>query len=203
MHIVGLTGGIGSGKSQVSDIFDSLGVQVIDLDKINKKITQKGCIGYKEIIKYWGELYLDKSKNINKRKLQSDIFSKPECKIKIEEILHPLIYKESLRQIKETTKAAYIVIVIPLLFETKKYHELIDESLLVDCSEDLQLDRILDRDRISYELAKKIIEAQMSRKDKVRKASTVIENISSKKILKKNILYYHKNILRKLNEKLL
>ena len=108
-----------------------------------------------------------------------------------------------MRQIKETTKAAYIVIVIPLLFETKKYHELIDESLLVDCSEDLQLDRILDRDRISYELAKKIIEAQMSRKDKVRKASTVIENISSKKILKKNILYYHKNILRKLNEKLL
>ena len=203
MHIIGLTGGIGSGKSIASEIFDNLGVPIIDLDKINKKITQKNSIGYKEIIKNWGDLYLDKSMNIDRKKLQSDIFTKSQCKRKIEEILHPLIYKDVVRQIDEVSNAAYIIIVIPLLFETTTYQKLINESLLIDCSEDLQLERIRTRDGIPGELAKKIIKAQMSRNDKIKKANNVIKNISSKKILKENILYYHKNILEKLNEKLL
>tara|TARA_B100000768_G_C11280553_1_gene378322 strand:- start:1379 stop:1990 length:612 start_codon:yes stop_codon:yes gene_type:complete len=203
MHIIGLTGGIGSGKSMASEIFDGLGVRIIDLDKINKKITQKDSLGYKEIIKYWGNYYLDESMNLDRKKLQSDIFTKPECKRKIEEILHPLIYKECLRQINETSRAAYIIIVVPLLFETAKYKKLINESLLIDCSENLQLTRISERDGITDELAKKIITVQMSRNDKIKKATTVIENIKSKKILKENILYYHNNILKKLNEKLI
>ncbi|MDG2253225.1 MAG: dephospho-CoA kinase [Methylophilaceae bacterium] len=203
MHIIGLTGGIGSGKSIASEIFDNLGVPIVDLDKINKKITQKNSIGYKEIIKNWGDLYLDKSMNIDRKKLQSDIFTKSQCKRKIEEILHPLIYKDVVRQIDEVSNAAYIIIVIPLLFETTTYQKLINESLLIDCSEDLQLERIRTRDGIPDELAKKIIKAQMSRNDKIKKANNVIKNISSKKILKENILYYHKNILEKLNEKLL
>ena len=203
MHIIGLTGGIGSGKSMASEIFDGLGVRIIDLDKINKKITQKYSLGYKEIIKYWGNYYLDESMNLDRKKLQSDIFTKPECKRKIEEILHPLIYKECLRQINETSRAAYIIIVVPLLFETAKYKKIINESLLIDCSENLQLTRISERDGITDELAKKIITVQMSRNDKIKKATTVIENIKSKKILKENILYYHNNILKKLNEKLI
>ena len=203
MHIIGLTGGIGSGKSMASEIFDGLGVRIIDLDKINKKITQKDSLGYKEIIKYWGNYYLDESMNLDRKKLQSDIFTKPECKRKIEEILHPLIYKECLRQINETSRAAYIIIVVPLLFETTTYKKLINESLLIDCSENLQLTRISERDGITDELAKKIINVQMSRNDKIKEATTVIENIKSKKILKENILYYHNNILKKLNEKLI
>ena len=203
MHIIGLTGGIGSGKSMASEIFDGLGVRIIDLDKINKKITQKDSLGYKEIIKYWGNYYLDESMNLDRKKLQSDIFTKPECKRKIEEILHPLIYKECLRQINEISRAAYIIIVVPLLFETATYKKLINESLLIDCSENLQLTRISERDGITDELAKKIINVQMSRNDKIKEATTVIENIKSKKILKENILYYHNNILKKLNEKLI
>ena len=203
MHIIGLTGGIGSGKSMASEIFDGLGVRIIDLDKINKKITQEDSLGYKEIIKYWGNYYLDESMNLDRKKLQSDIFTKPECKRKIEEILHPLIYKECLRQINETSRAAYIIIVVPLLFETTTYKKLINESLLIDCSENLQLTRISERDGITNELAKKIINVQMSRNDKIKKATTVIENIRSKKILKENILYYHNNLLKKLNEKLI
>ena len=89
MHIIGLTGGIGSGKSIASEIFDNLGVPIIDLDKINKKITQKNSIGYKEIIKNWGDLYLDKSMNIDRKKLQSDIFTKSQCKRKIINIKKP------------------------------------------------------------------------------------------------------------------
>lgn len=198
MHIIGLTGGIGSGKSMASEILDGLGVPIIDLDTINKLITQKDSSGYKEIIKYWGKDYLDDSMNIDRKKLKSDIFNKPKYKRKIEEILHPLIYNECLRQINKTSSATYIVIVIPLLFETTRYQKLINESLLIDCSENLQLARIRERDEITDEFAKKIINVQMSRNDKIKKATTVIENISSKKILKENILYYHNSIIRKL-----
>ena len=92
--------------------------------------------------------------------------------------------------------------VIPLLFETTTYQKIINESLLIDCSEELQLKRIIKRDGITNELAKKIMGAQMTRNKKINEADTIIENNGSKNILKTNILYYHKNILEKLNEKL-
>jgi dephospho-CoA kinase len=203
MHIIGLTGGIGSGKSLASAIFIDLGVTIIDLDKIAKNICQKDSIGYEEIVKEFGPSYLDKSMNIDRKKLQSDVFSKQQCKEKLEEILHPLIYKEFLSCVKETTNTPYIVVVVPLLFETTKYQKIINESLLIDCSEDLQIKRIIKRDGITNELAKKIMGAQMTRNKKIIRADSVIENGGNKKILRTNILYYHKNILKKLDEKIL
>jgi len=203
MHIIGLTGGIGSGKSLASSIFNDLGVPIIDLDMIAKNISKKDLVGYKEIVKMFGSFYLDKSMNIDRKKLQADVFSRPQCKKKLEEILHPLIYEEFLSLIKETSNTPYIVVVIPLLFETKTYQKIINESLLIDCSEELQLKRIIERDKITNELAKKIIASQMARNNKKNKANTVIENGGSKNTLQTNILYYHNNILKKLDEKLL
>jgi len=201
MHIIGLTGGIGSGKSLAAAIFNDLGVTIIDLDTISKNISQKNSIGYREIVKKFGSLYLDKLLNIDRKKLQLDVFSNPQCKEKLEGILHPLIYKEFLNCIKKTTGTPYIVVVIPLLFETPTYQEIINESLLIDCPENLQLKRIIERDRITNELAKKIMASQMARNKKIIKASTVIENDGSKDTLQTNILYYHRNILKKLDEK--
>ncbi|MDC0423154.1 dephospho-CoA kinase [Methylophilaceae bacterium] len=203
MHIIGLTGGIGSGKSLASSIFEDLGVPIIDLDMIAKKISQKNEEGYKEIVKKFGSFYLDQSKNIDRKKLQADVFSKPQYKKMLEEILHPLIYKEFLTRIKANNNKIYIIVVIPLLFETTTYQKIINESLLIDCSEELQLKRIIKRDGITNELAKKIMGAQMTRNKKINEADTIIENNGSKNILKTNILYYHKDILEKLNEKLL
>jgi|TARA_B110000971_G_scaffold181628_1_gene188445 dephospho-CoA kinase len=203
MHIVGLTGGIGSGKSLASSIFEDLGVPIIDLDKIAKEISKKNAIGYKEIVKKFGLLYLDKSMNIDRKKLQNDVFSKPKCKKIVEEILHPLIYKELLSRIRETTNRPYIVVVVPLLFEKKTYQKIINESLLIDCSEHLQLKRIIERDGITSKLAKKIMGSQMTRDKKLNEANTTIENSGSENTLQTNIMYYHKNILKKLNEKLL
>jgi dephospho-CoA kinase len=203
MHIIGLTGGIGSGKSLASEIFNNLGIVIIDLDEIAKNISQKDSIGYKEIVKAFGTLYLDKLMNIDRKKLQSDIFSKPKCKKKLEEIMHPLIYREFISAAKEITNAPYIVAVVPLLFETTTYQKIINESLLIDCSEDLQLKRITERDGMTNKLAKKIMGAQMTRNKKITKANKVIENGGSKDTLRTNILYYHENMLKKLNEKLL
>ena len=203
MHIIGLTGGIGSGKSLASSIFEDLGVPIIDLDMIAKKISQKNEEGYKEIVKKFGSFYLDQSKNIDRKKLQADVFSKPQYKKMLEAILHPLIYKEFLTRIKANNNKIYIIVVIPLLFETTTYQKIINESLLIDCSEELQLKRIIKRDGITNELAKKIMGAQMTRNKKINEADTIIENNGSKNILKTNILYYHKDILEKLHEKLL
>jgi dephospho-CoA kinase len=203
MHIIGLTGGIGSGKSLASEIFQSLGVPIIDLDKINKKIIKRYSVGYEEIVSKFGSYYLDKSMDIDKKKLQSDMFTKPECKKRVEEILHPLIYKEFLSQTKEITNAQYIVVVVPLLFETIKYQKIINESLLIDCPEDLQLERLTFRDGISDELAREIIKAQMTRNEKIKKANVIIENQGSKNTLKNSIVYYHETKLRQLDETLI
>jgi dephospho-CoA kinase len=202
MYIIGLTGGIGSGKTMASGAFTHLGVPVIDLDEIAKNLTKKGSKGYNEIVKYFGQHYLNDSGDIDRRKLRADIFLMPKCKNRIESILHPLIYQECLAAIKENDAAAYIVIVIPLLFETNTYQVIINENLLIDCSEELQLKRVINRDLIEKKLAMKIINSQMKRQDKLNKAENIINNEASKDILEKNILYYHENLLKKLGVKI-
>lgn len=200
MLIIGLTGGIGSGKSEASKIFKSLGATILDLDDIAKKITKKNALGYNKIIEYFGNAYLDELLNIDRKKLRAEMFFSEELKNKIEELLHPLIFNECQNLIKKISSPTYVVIVIPLLFENSTYRNIISQSLLIDCSEETQLKRVLSRDGITKELAKKIIYSQMKREEKIMIADNIINNEFSKDILEKNIVYYHKNIIKKLKE---
>ena len=201
MYVVGMTGGIGSGKSEATKSFVRLTVPIIDLDDIARQITQKGCAGYSEIIKYFGNIYLDKDKKINRKALKIDIFNSPELKNKIESILHPIIYKECKKQICQYKAAEYIVIVIPLLFETKNYIKLIDESLLIDCEQETQFKRLSTRDKLNKKLTKSIINSQLPRDAKIKKASKVIQNNFNKGCLKHEIYKYHKELSVKVNKK--
>jgi len=196
-----MTGGIGSGKSEATKSFVRLTVPIIDLDDIARQITQKGCAGYSEIIKYFGNIYLDKDKKINRKALKIDIFNSPELKNKIESILHPIIYKECKKQICQYKAAKYIVIVIPLLFETKNYIKLIDESLLIDCEQETQFKRLSTRDKLNKKLTKSIINSQLPRDEKIKKASKVIQNNFNKDFLKHEIYKYHKELSVKVNKK--
>ena len=196
-----MTGGIGSGKSEATKSFVRLTVPIIDLDDIARQITQKGCAGYIEIIKYFGNIYLDKDKKINRKALKIDIFNSPELKNKIESILHPIIYKECKKQICQYKAAKYIVIVIPLLFETKNYIKLIDESLLIDCEQETQFKRLSTRDKLNKKLTKSIINSQLPRDEKIKKASKVIQNNFNKDFLKHEIYKYHKELSVKVNKK--
>tara|TARA_B100000795_G_scaffold43370_1_gene28426 strand:- start:1079 stop:1669 length:591 start_codon:yes stop_codon:yes gene_type:complete len=196
-----MTGGIGSGKSEATKSFVRLTVPIIDLDDIARQITQKGCAGYIEIIKYFGNIYLDKDKKINRKALKIDIFNSPELKNKIESILHPIIYKECKKQICQYKAAKYIVIVIPLLFETKNYIKLIDESLLIDCEQETQFKRLSTRDKLNKKLTKSIINSQLPRDEKIKKASKVIQNNLNKDFLKHEIYKYHKELSVKVNKK--
>ena len=201
MYIVGLTGGIGSGKSETAKIFDALSVPLIDLDNIAHEITQKNSPGYVGIIKYFGTKYLDKNNEIIRAKLRYDVFRNPKIKKKIESILHPLIFKECKKKISRYKSDEYIVIVIPLLFETKNYIKLIDESLFIDCDKETQFKRVSTRDKLNKKLTKSIINSQLPRDAKIKKASKVIQNNFNKGFLKHEIYKYHKELSVKVNKK--
>ena len=198
-----MTGGIGSGKSETKKIFTELSVPVIDLDDIAHQITQKGCAGYDGITTNFGNIYHDKNENINRKKLKVDIFNSAELKNKIESILHPIILKECKNQIHKYKTEKYIVIIIALLFETESYLKLIDESVLVDCDEEIQFNRVSSRDKIDKKLIKSIIKSQLPRADKIKRADKIINNNLSKASLKEEIYRYHHDLKLRINKKII
>jgi len=201
LHIVGVTGGIGSGKSEAAKAFMSLSVPVIELDEIARQITQKNHPGYVQITKLFGSKYLDKNKEIIRKKLKIDIFNDSEKKEKIESILHPIILKECKKKINQYKSEEYIVIVVALLFETGSYLRFIDESVLIDCDEEIQFKRVNSRDKVDKNLIKSIIKSQLPRNQKIKKADTIIHNNLSKSHLKKEIYRYHNDLKLKINKK--
>jgi len=199
MYIVGLTGGIGSGKSEAAKVFTELSVPLIDLDDIAHKITEKKQLGYLGIKKKFGEKYFDKNKELLRKDLQKDLFNSNKTKKEVESILHPIIFDECKKQIKKYVFEEYIVIVIPLLYETKNYLKLIDETLLIDCNEKIQIKRVISRDQLDKKIIELIIQSQLSRDKKIKKADKIINNDLTIDILKNNIVRYHKNLKLKLN----
>ena len=201
MYIVGVTGGIGSGKSEAAKTFASLSVPVIDLDDIARQITQKNNPGYVEITKNFGNKYLDKNKELNRKSLKIDIFNSSEVKRKIESILHPIILTEYKKQIIKYKSEKYVVIMIALLFETESYLKLIDESLLIDCDEESQFDRVSSRDKLDKNLIKSIIKSQLSRVQRIKRADNIIINNLSKDKLKDKIYKYHNDLKLRIDKK--
>ncbi|MGE4596432.1 MAG: dephospho-CoA kinase [Methylophilaceae bacterium] len=202
MFRIGLTGGIGSGKSEVAKIFKSLNIPVIDLDEISKEITKKDNTGYREIIDHYGDFYLDINKELKRKKIQDDIFSSPKTKTEFESILHPIIYQKCIHKLQNYSDQDFVVIVIPLFFESNTYTKIISESLLIDCEEQVQINRVMSRDNISIELIKKIISNQMNRKEKQKKSDKIITNNTDKisELTEKVMTYYNYLLQKKLKK---
>jgi dephospho-CoA kinase len=196
MFIIGLTGGIGSGKSAATKILKEIGLKNIDLDQITHDLMKPGKIGYIEIKKEFGGKYIDINNAIDRKLLRNEIFSSLELKKRIESILHPNIFKECNKKLNKLKHEKYLVLVIPLLFETKTYTNLIDESLLIDCSFRTQIERVICRDGVSEALANRIIKNQMSRDRKLLLADKVILNDGNIHNLKVQLESYYKNLLK-------
>ena len=199
MHIIGLTGGIGSGKSEAAKIFSSLGAKIIDLDVIAHDLTAKNALGYSLIIEQFGDDFLNKKKDIDRKKLRKSIFEDKKIKKDVESILHPLIMKECQNQIKILHNELYLILVVPLLFESANYLKLINESLLIDCSEKTQLKRVTNRDGSNPKLIKLIIKSQADRNLRIKKADKIILNEGSLEDLSNNIQLIHKDIITKID----
>lgn len=198
MHIVGLTGGIGSGKSMAALFFKELNVPVIDLDDIAKEITTKNNEGYNEIVKKFGVRYLNDKKEINRYLIKAEIFNDPKLKKEFEQLIHPLIYTACLNQIDNFHTQTYLILIVPLLFETKTYLGLIQESLLIDCKISTQKERVCSRDKLDSNLIDKIIASQLERSERQEKADNIITNDGSVDELKKKIKIFHDNIIKRL-----
>tara|TARA_B100000029_G_scaffold498825_1_gene568227 strand:+ start:38 stop:652 length:615 start_codon:yes stop_codon:yes gene_type:complete len=196
---IALTGGIGSGKSVVASLFEDLNVPIIDSDKISKNITLPAGICFKKIVREFGEKILTKKGEINRNKLRKIIFNNDKNRIKLENILHPVIFKNINSEIS-LINHPYSIVIIPLLIETESTQQF-DRVLLVDTPEKLQLERIIKRDKISPELLKKIINTQATREERLKYADDIIVNDSKIINLKNSIRALHEKYLILSSEK--
>ena len=171
---IGLTGGIGSGKTTVSDMFEELGVPVIDADIISRQITQKDGAAYGPIVGLFGKTIISDSGELKRDKLRELVFNNANLRKRLEAIIHPLVRAEIANQIR-ITSYPYCLISVPLLLETAKREDF-DLILIIDCPEDLQLMRASHRDGVTIEEIKKIIASQTDRKTRLDNADDVIYN---------------------------
>lgn len=172
-YIVGLTGGIGSGKSTVSKMFEDLGAEIIDADLIGRELLQPGSAALTEVENYFGK-QLFQGNGLDRAKLREIIFTDPVAKAWLEQLLHPLIRAEILRRIEHATRP-WVLLSAPLLLENKSY-DFVDKVLIVDAPESLQVARTRARDKVSEQQVASIMAAQMSREDRLMAADHIIDN---------------------------
>lgn len=173
-YVVGLTGGIGSGKTTVSDLFAELGVEIIDADIVARQVVEKGTPLLAQIVEHFGEDILNAEKELDRAKLRQIVFNNETEKNWLNNLLHPAIRAEMVKKLQEST-ACYVIWVVPLLIENK-LTEFCDRVLVIDVSPEIQLERATRRDKSKTETIKNIMAAQVSRAERLSYADDVIEN---------------------------
>ncbi len=191
--IVGLTGGIGSGKSAAGKYFVELGIDVIDADDISKNILDKNIKAKELFIKNFGDKFLDKKNNINRDLLRSEIFVNEEKKNILESIIHPIVREEIAKFINQSD-SIYKLIMVPLIYETNS-QDFYDKIIVVDCNEENQILRASERDNKSKENIINIIKNQASRENRNSIADEIILNDSTLDNLRDQVIKVHQKLL--------
>ncbi|CAA6823410.1 MAG: Dephospho-CoA kinase (EC [uncultured Thiotrichaceae bacterium] len=195
MFKVGLTGGIGSGKSSAVRYFQSLGIKVLDADQIARQIVQAGQPALQQIKQEFGESALDESGALNRSWMREQIFTEPESKDRLEAITHPLIRQRIIQAMAEPHVTDYLIVDIPLLIE-KAYQSLFDAVLVVDCLPEQQIKRVQQRDGSDIALIKGIMKAQASRGERQQSATHVLDNSDTLVHLHQQIDRLHQAFLK-------
>lgn len=172
---VGLTGGIGSGKTTVADMFAARGAAIIDTDLIAHQLTAPGGAAIPDIQTQFGEEFLKADGAMNRAKMREHVFAEPAAKARLEAILHPLIRSESERAAREA-QGLYLVFVVPLLVESESWRQRVSRVLVVDCSEETQVKRVMNRSGLAEAQVRAIMTAQASRQERLSVADDVIDN---------------------------
>lgn len=195
MKVIGLTGGIATGKSTVSKMFQKNNIPVIDTDKIARDVMEINHAAYLKVVAYFGIEILLPTGEINRKKLGEIIFDNKEKRERLNSIVHPEVKKVVLEEIKVYQGLGYEIVVVdvPLLFESK-FDKLCDITIVVYVEEQIQYERLMKRDNLSFEEAKKRIEAQMKLSDKVKLADFIIDNSGTIKNTEKQFI----NLLNKI-----
>lgn len=180
--ILGLTGGIATGKSLVSDYFKSKGYPVIDADQVSRQVVEAGSLGLSQVADHFGSHILFENDELDRKKLGQLIFSDSEKRKELNAIMHPLIRSEVLKQLNQLKKEGYdlIVLDLPLLFESS-YEDQVDQVMVVHINKDLQLKRLMKRNDLSQREALQRIHSQMPLEEKMKKSQVLIDNSGTKK----------------------
>ena len=172
--IIGLTGGIGSGKTTVANMFIELGIEAVDADVVAREVVDVGTPALNQIAEHFGDQVLHNNGSLNRAQLREIVFHSPEKKDWLNNLLHPLIREEMARQIAQC-QSPYCLLIAPLLFENG-LDKSVSRTLVIDVPEETQIARTLSRDESDEATIKNIINAQINRKDRLSMADDVIDN---------------------------
>ena len=191
-YVIGLTGGIACGKSAVSNIFEKQGIPIIDTDIISKQLMQKGGKCYEEVVSFFPDCVVDGT--LSRSLLKNAVFSDKQKLAMLNDITHKHIRQATENEIAKNS--GVMVVVVPLMFESG-FDKFCDCIIDVACSEDVRINRLINRDNISKELAESIIKSQLSDKERREKSDYIIENDTTVKELNEKALSVIKIILEK------
>jgi dephospho-CoA kinase len=196
--LIGLTGGIGSGKTAVSDQLGRLGAGIIDTDVIAHQITAANGSAIEPIRKQFGPDYIDANGALDRAKMRALVFTNPKAKKALEGITHPLIRQETIQQAFQQAQQSmpYLVFVVPLLLESGTWLDLIDRLVVVDCPKETQISRVMQRNKLTRAEVENILQSQASREDRLAHADFVIENTGDLKHLDQEVNQLNKKILQ-------
>lgn len=194
MFAVGLTGGIGSGKSTVADLFAELGAAVVDTDAIAHQLTAPGGAALGEIHAQFGDAVMQADGSLDRAALRRRIFADTAARHDLEAILHPRI-RQQVEQALATLATPYALIVIPLLVETGGYREMLNRVLVVDCPEDMRIARVMLRSGLTRDEVSAILAAQAGRAERLAVADDVIVNTDSLEALRTQVAALHRRYL--------
>ena len=193
--VVGLTGGIGSGKTAAADEFAKLGATVVDTDAISRELTESGGAAMPAIEKLFGPGVVDPGGAMNRKKVRDRVFADAPAKRSLERLLHPMIREESARRIAAAA-GPYVVHVVPLLIESPDYRRRVDRVAVVDCPEETQVERVRARSGLSEEEVRAIMRGQVSRAERLAAADDVIDNGGARDALRKQVAALHQKYLQ-------
>ena len=196
--IIGLTGGIGSGKSVVANIFNTIGINTIDADSLAKNALNVDSLGYREFINTFGEEYIGPDRKINNSKLRQQIFINNDLKTSLEEIIHPIV-RNNIAKLISSSNSPYHIVEVPLIYETNSSKNY-DRVLVVDCDEDLQIKRATKRDSSNENEIRNIMQNQATRSQRLSIADDIIDNSQSIESLQNAVTEMHNFYLNLLKE---
>ena len=193
--VIGLTGGIGSGKSTVARMFGALGVHWVDADDVARQVVEPGTQALRAIADHFGESILQDNGELDRAALRQKVFEDPEQRRWLEGLLHPIIRQELIRQLSpEDYNLPYVMLVSPLLLETNQ-HELVERIVVVDVPEETQINRTMTRDGNSREQVERILAAQMPRAARREKADAIINNAQPLERVEASVHALHQRFL--------
>lgn len=195
--VVGLTGGIGSGKTAVSDRLAALGAAVVDTDVIARDLTAPGGAAIPALRESFGDAFIAADGSLDRARMREAVFADASAKARLESVLHPRIRHESQRLVAETGVVPYVILVVPLLVERGDYRKRVDHVVVVDCPEATQVERAMRRSALSREAVERIMRAQASREARLAAADDVIENTGTLADLDIAVRELHARLVRR------